>query len=32
MPRLGYSAETIHDFAERGVVGLDAPDQAVGGD
>jgi hypothetical protein len=32
MPRLGYSAETIHDFAERGVVGLDVPDQAVGGD
>jgi crotonobetainyl-CoA:carnitine CoA-transferase CaiB-like acyl-CoA transferase len=27
--RLGYSAETIHDFAERGVIGLDAFDQAA---
>ena len=25
--RLGYSAETINDFAERGVIGLDAPDK-----
>jgi len=30
--RLGYGAEKIHDFAERGVIGLDASDKAAAGD
>jgi crotonobetainyl-CoA:carnitine CoA-transferase CaiB-like acyl-CoA transferase len=30
--RLGYSAETIHDFEKRGVIGLDASDKEPGSD
>jgi hypothetical protein len=27
--RIGYSTEKIRDLAERGAIGLDAPDQHV---
>ena len=30
--RLGYGAEKIQDFAERGVIGLDTSDEAAAGD